>query len=210
MAASSKKADRQIQILEAAGDVFARYGYDKTTLEDIGKGAGLNKASLYYYFKNKEEIFARVILKETQAFIEQLQEHTQQQQGTQAKITYYLKERIRRYEEVINLAQLSIDSLKKVEPMFDNLYRKVKAREITFLTGLLQEGWERGEIAKHDAAVLAESLFILSDALKHGYIAQQGVYFDPGTKDFYQAAANKLDYMLELLFKGLMDGALNT
>ena len=50
------------EILKAASECFARFGYEKTTLDDIGKMVGLNKASLYYYYKNKEDIFAEVVL----------------------------------------------------------------------------------------------------------------------------------------------------
>lgn len=186
-----------------ASQVFARYGYDKTTLEDIGRAAGLNKASLYYYFRNKEEIFVQVVLQETEAFITSLQEETGKIADLKAKLSHYLKERIRRYEEVLNITQLSLDSLKKVEPMFDELYAQVKAREMEFIAGLLREGEKQGHIGAHDAAALAESLFLLSDAFKHGYIVQQGVYFEPETEDIYQASVKKLDYILDLIFKGL-------
>ncbi|MFX0062900.1 MAG: TetR/AcrR family transcriptional regulator [Candidatus Hermodarchaeota archaeon] len=36
--------------MDAASDCFAKYGYRKTTLEDISKIVGVRKASLYYYW----------------------------------------------------------------------------------------------------------------------------------------------------------------
>jgi AcrR family transcriptional regulator len=199
---SQKKLTKKAKILSTASAVFGRFGYDKTTLEDIGKACGLNKASLYYYFKNKEEIFVQVVMTETEEFIKNLQSETQEIEGVQAKIKHYLSERIRRYKEVINVAQLSIDSLKKVEPMFDQLYRKVKAEEIKFIEYLLKDGVKQGEISDGQISAIAESFFILSDAFKYGYIAQQGVYFEEG-EDSYETASRKLTLILDIIFKGL-------
>ena len=43
-------------ILKAAEKLFAEKGYDGTGVEDIATEAGVNKALLYYHFKNKEGI----------------------------------------------------------------------------------------------------------------------------------------------------------
>ena len=52
-----KKRD---EILEAACELFARFGFKKTTLEDIGDEVRLGKASLYYYFRSKDELIKEV------------------------------------------------------------------------------------------------------------------------------------------------------
>jgi AcrR family transcriptional regulator len=48
-------------ILAAAEKVFARDGYQQTRMEDIAETAELAKGTLYYYFKSKDEIFARLL-----------------------------------------------------------------------------------------------------------------------------------------------------
>jgi AcrR family transcriptional regulator len=53
-----KKGLKKEAILHGAAGCFTKFGYEKTTLDDIGKSAALNKASIYYYFKNKEEILS--------------------------------------------------------------------------------------------------------------------------------------------------------
>lgn len=45
------------RILEAATTLFARYGFKRTTMEDIASESGLSRASLYVQFRNKEDIF---------------------------------------------------------------------------------------------------------------------------------------------------------
>ena len=44
-------------ILLAAEVQFSRYGFRRTSMEDIAKETGVSRASLYSYFENKEEIF---------------------------------------------------------------------------------------------------------------------------------------------------------
>ncbi len=49
------------QILEAAKKVFGRKGMDGARMQEIADEAGLNKALLHYYFRNKERLFQEVI-----------------------------------------------------------------------------------------------------------------------------------------------------
>ena len=58
-----KDAKVREQILEAAIRVYIKWGLKKTTMEDIAAEAGKGKATLYYYFKNKEDVFISVLKK---------------------------------------------------------------------------------------------------------------------------------------------------
>jgi TetR/AcrR family transcriptional regulator, cholesterol catabolism regulator len=48
------------KILAVAGRLFWQKGYLGTSIDEIAKAAGVNKASIYYYFKNKTEILYEV------------------------------------------------------------------------------------------------------------------------------------------------------
>ncbi|MCB0535626.1 MAG: TetR/AcrR family transcriptional regulator [Lewinellaceae bacterium] len=188
------------EILKAGSECFARFGFDKTTLDDIGRLAGLNKASLYYYFKNKEEIFIAVVLEETKTFIADLQHKTQAFPDVRKQVKFYLTERIRRYNEVIHLTKLSVDHLQKVEPMFDAVYEQTKSREVAFLTELLKKGVADNAFSfSEPSASVAESLFFLSDALKHEAVRSSG-RFMTGEIDF-SSAIEKLDRLLRLIIR---------
>ena len=49
--------ERPAQILEAALEVFAERGVSAARLEDIGRRAGVSKATIYLFFPNKEALF---------------------------------------------------------------------------------------------------------------------------------------------------------
>jgi AcrR family transcriptional regulator len=48
-------------VLEAAVGVFARFGYRKTSMEDVARAAGISRQGLYLSFANKEELFRRAV-----------------------------------------------------------------------------------------------------------------------------------------------------
>jgi AcrR family transcriptional regulator len=56
-----QKDETRETITHIAGDLFARYGYQKTTMDDIARACRKGKSSIYYYFRNKEEIFLAVL-----------------------------------------------------------------------------------------------------------------------------------------------------
>src|SRR6266508_6020399 len=45
------------RILDAAFTLFGRYGFKRTSMEDIASEAGLSRTALYLQFRNKEDIF---------------------------------------------------------------------------------------------------------------------------------------------------------
>ena len=58
--AVERDSARRGEILDAAKICFLRYGYGKTSLDDIAKRAGLSRPLLYRKFANKEAIFSAV------------------------------------------------------------------------------------------------------------------------------------------------------
>jgi AcrR family transcriptional regulator len=58
---SLSKEEKRKALLQAASDVLLELGPHKTTLDDIARRAGMAKTSLYYYFKDKNEIIREII-----------------------------------------------------------------------------------------------------------------------------------------------------
>jgi AcrR family transcriptional regulator len=52
-----KKGDLRETIRDKAGELFGRVGYGNITVEDIANHLGISKASIYYHFASKEEIY---------------------------------------------------------------------------------------------------------------------------------------------------------
>jgi AcrR family transcriptional regulator len=61
MARKKSLEDRAERIIQAAEKLFGHYGFEKTTLDEIAREAGISKASIYLEFSNKEEVLMAVI-----------------------------------------------------------------------------------------------------------------------------------------------------
>ena len=48
--------EKQEYVLQIALRTFLRYGFKKTSMEDIAKAAGLTRQGLYFHFQNKDEL----------------------------------------------------------------------------------------------------------------------------------------------------------
>lgn len=60
---SPAQLDRQDTILDAAFHAFATYGYRRTSMDDIARGAGMSRTALYLHYRNKEDIFRSLALR---------------------------------------------------------------------------------------------------------------------------------------------------
>jgi TetR/AcrR family transcriptional regulator, cholesterol catabolism regulator len=53
--------DRWTDIIERAGAIFYRKGYEATSLQDIADAVGMLKGSIYYYIKTKEDLLYELV-----------------------------------------------------------------------------------------------------------------------------------------------------
>jgi AcrR family transcriptional regulator len=59
---SDTGAARRAALLEAATGVFLRYGFKKTSMDDLARAAGLSRQGLYLHFATKEALFKEAVL----------------------------------------------------------------------------------------------------------------------------------------------------
>ena len=63
--------------MDAAARLFTRHGYDKTTVEEIAREAGISKGAIYLHFRGKETLFEALLAREmvsySEAWLERLE-----------------------------------------------------------------------------------------------------------------------------------------
>lgn len=59
---SATKSGTKSRILEAAGPVFAERGFERATVRDICQAAGVNIASIKYYFGDKQALYLATVM----------------------------------------------------------------------------------------------------------------------------------------------------
>ena len=63
---------RAERILDAAGALLLRWGYDRVTMDDVAGQAGVGKGTVYLHWKTREELFVAVLVREMAAACEEL------------------------------------------------------------------------------------------------------------------------------------------
>ncbi|MCP4810158.1 MAG: TetR/AcrR family transcriptional regulator [Proteobacteria bacterium] len=65
-------AQRRTQLIEVGRQVFAKAGYDATSVEEIARSAGVSKPIVYEHFGGKEGLFAVIVDREMEALVQRV------------------------------------------------------------------------------------------------------------------------------------------
>jgi TetR/AcrR family transcriptional regulator len=141
---SAKKKENEIAA--AARKRFAYYGFSKVTMDEIAADVGMGKASLYYYFPTKEDLFKSVIAEEQEQFIEKLQRILQDKISAADRIQQYVQERLNHFKTFVNLAKLSFQAIQELKPVFADLHKNFSEREHQLLSAIIHDGIKKGEL----------------------------------------------------------------
>ncbi|MFO7852443.1 MAG: TetR/AcrR family transcriptional regulator [Bacteroidota bacterium] len=90
------------KIVLSASKIFSRYGFKKTTMEEIARALNKGKSSIYYYFKSKEEIFEAVVDHEAQVLRNELSAAIKSTDDPELRLRRYVKVRMKSFEKLSN------------------------------------------------------------------------------------------------------------
>ena len=151
---------RQDRILSSALDVFKANGLDGATMDSIAEKAGFGKATLYYYFSSKEEVFLGIMEEGWKSLLASLEVIIQEEQSPRktfikilVQIAQNAKQRPNLYEflfqapKVINLTEFD-----------DQKWKKHQGKLYFILQGLLEDGIERKEFPKLNSNLMFKAI----------------------------------------------------
>ncbi len=189
------KDDFADKIIEKAAEVFTRYGYKKTAMDDIARELNKGKSSIYYYFKSKEEIFQAVVEKEAMLLKAEITGAINQVTDPIQKIKTYVLTRMIVYNRIRNFYNaLNNNELLHLD-FINQLRKRYEADEQELLERILNEGIQARTFRLNNTRLA--SIAIVT-ALK-------------GLEDTYNQFDNKstmeehLDNILNILFYGIID-----
>lgn len=131
-------------IVASSAKVFHRYGYKKTTMDDLAKVLRKGKSSLYYYFKNKEELFEAVVEMEIEHLKMLLVSRIKPSDLPQEKLTTYIVTRMQVTKNLASYWEVQNNERSVGIEFIDRLRVKYDTQEIEYIMHLLAEGIEHG------------------------------------------------------------------
>lgn len=151
---------RKELILKVAKERFAKYGFKKTTMNEIAADLKMGKPTLYYYFPTKEQIFEEVLKFEIDEFQNALKEIEKNENLTiEGKLKLYFDVRLKTFSDQSNLYRLQIDAVSLMHILdSESLYFKLIDIENEFLRTILLKAIPRSKNKEEEAERLANYL----------------------------------------------------
>jgi len=169
--AERKEREKQLrreQIMDAAKKVFSEKGVSGATMESIANQAELSPATLYLYFRNKDELYASLNLKMLQLLIEKL-EAVQIGQPHLSPA-----EKLKRMEHILydvydndplNLISIlrfqSSDILQNLSPELSAQIKKHSRKALTTLAKVFENGIKEKQFIDRSPIALADIVWSL-------------------------------------------------
>lgn len=193
---------KQAAIIEAAIKRFAHFGVAKTTMTEIATDLALSKASLYYYFPDKLNLYAAVLQTITDAGAAEHDGGLAKEKDPFKAMFYFLERRtefIIKYHNILEYLKTFSPSTIPIElqPVFTGL----KKRELQRLTAIIEKGAQSGLFKIKDAKKTAELLFDFLEGFRTSFFLNSTNFF-PDKKQF-QSILKKETEFATIFFNGL-------
>ncbi|MHA1521738.1 MAG: TetR/AcrR family transcriptional regulator [Promethearchaeota archaeon] len=196
-----KKEKRKL-ILSAAEQCFAKYGYKKTTMEDISRIVGLSKAAMYYYFKNKGEIYIILVTNAYRTLVKELKEELETDNTCDQKIILYFQKRLDwLYKQSHILTQITQDELIAFNEFGGGIVEVIGMEERKLFMSVLQKCVDDNYYRKIDVGKVSNYLFILADGLYNFY--QPETSMEIITQERIEVIKKDISTALHLLIRGI-------
>jgi AcrR family transcriptional regulator len=197
MSEKSKKED----ILDASRKLFNRLGFQKTSVDDIAQAVGMKKSSLYYYFKNKEEIFFEAFAEEWHERLDRLEAHISQEPDFLTRLFMYVRESVRYYAQIVVNNQISVEVLLETRAIFQPFLDRMNEKRVNFYIKVIEEGIAQGYFLPCDAEKVARSIMLVKMAVQYDIFYRFRNSY-PTAEDFQDLEA-KIIFVIDLMLSGL-------
>ncbi len=192
-----KENNKQVvrsELLEIAQKLFSKFGFDRTTMETIAKAAHKGKSTLYYYFKNKEEIFAAVIEKEGQIIQNELIKVINQNKPSKQLFKEYVLKRSKLFKSLVNYYNVFKEDYLNNIKIIEKYRKKHDQFELWALKQILIKGIMNKEL-KISFDSVDDIAFVIAVAIK-------GLEIPIFLENNFDIET-KLDMLLDLLYCGI-------
>lgn len=189
-------------IIEAALKRFAHFGVAKTTMNEIAGDLALSKASLYYYFPDKINLYAAVLKSISESNVQQEAGLLDKEPDPYKAIALYLEKRtdfIIKYHHILEF--LKTYSPMNMPPELESLFTHFREQELHRITAILDKGKEQGIFQIDDARKTAALFYDFLEGFRYAAVSRGGMLF-PDKKQFLAILKKEKEFAF-IFFKGL-------
>jgi len=157
-AGAADYARKRQEIIQAAAAVFRDQGLGNATMDEVAKRAGLDRASLYYYFNGKRELFREMVSAATNDNVEMAEAIAASQGDAETKLRQLIVGLFRSYERhypyLYVYLQEDMDRLPRDGSAWSRRILDLNQRFDSAVTGIVSEGLGSGVFASNGSPKL--------------------------------------------------------
>jgi AcrR family transcriptional regulator len=184
------------EILNGARDLFERFGFKKTTMEDIARQIGKSKSALYYYYKTKEEIFEAVVLNDIEATQTLVADAVKKEESATSKFRVFFTSMLEGVKQKANKFSIFKSDLYENHFLFENIVKKRDSYIEELIKDILILGISQREVKMMNNAEMGLWAQVVNLTLK----AMANKIF---IEDDFRLSASQLDFIGDTLFHGV-------
>ncbi len=165
--------ERKSQLLKVAKQLFSRFGFKKTTVDEIAEAAGMSKRTVYGVFDNKEQILAELVISEALAFRKELMGEIKQLDDPVEKFRLFCGKCTRYFDQNPFLGQVLFDEAGLYQPFLGDEIQVVESGMRDIIANLLREGVRQGAYRDMDIQATTQCVFVLLKSFTYHRMPQQ-------------------------------------
>ena len=174
--------------------MFARYGLQKTSLEEVARMARVAKATIYNYFGSKDQVYLEVLRREMDEIVEKISSSVTQEASPEDKAVAFVRTKFRYMRKAINILNLDREGIEKLLPNAESIRNELFEREVDIIYSILEEGVEREVFFLNDLPLTAKAIGHALRGFELNWLVQES---DEKIEQY-------LDELMSILFYGLM------
>jgi AcrR family transcriptional regulator len=188
------KEEFRKKIIITSGQIFSRYGFRKTTMDEIARELKMGKSSIYYYFESKEEIFEAVVLYEANILRNELTTAIKSVDSPVEKMKSYVFVRMKSFEKLSNYYNAIFDKNLDHFDFIENIRARYDREELAILRLLLWHGTRKKifNVANSEYTALAIQTTLKGLEVPLFWMKKE------------VNIGNRLDAILDVLFNGIL------
>lgn len=193
---------KRTQILEAATRRFAHFGLAKTTMSEIAQDLSFSKALLYYYFPDKNALYAAVLEHVMARSFEELENELASIEDCQEAMMFILDKRIAFVTKYYNLLEHSISAVQQMPDEMAHVMENSKEKEVALIRGILQKGVDKGKLVIENVQETAEIILFALVGMRFSILKDlKGILFPK--KDEFDHILQLQKKMATVFLRGL-------
>jgi AcrR family transcriptional regulator len=162
------ESERRAQILSIAKKRFERFGFNKTTVDEIAKDASISKRTLYQEFENKEKILEELLMFEALSVRKAILNQISKVNEPAEKLQTYIRLAKKYLDQNPFILNVLNDESGFYTPFLKEKPHIIEEGIEEIFSSILKEGMEKGAFRKMDEKVVGHSLVLLFKGFTYG------------------------------------------